>query len=277
MKFAYVDESGSSAEGDVFVMAGILVDAYRLRKHSLKLDNMISSFLAQHPGLKKELKTKRMINGEGGWSAVGADERKQFLREICDLAKECARIFAVAISFKKHAAAVEGSYEQPFGKSYWLGAALFITGLIQQRMQTGKRNKGLTVLICDDNKKEMQNLSDALYDAHPWFDPMYQRSKSKNGQTIWGAIPEGRRFDQIVDTAFAIKSEHSSLVQLADAVTYIYRRDIELQSNPERWDGEKAYFADLINRLPKRERLGRNPGGLCIEFYQSARADNWQI
>lgn len=90
MKFAYVDESGSSAEGDVFVMAGVLVDAYRLRKHSLKFAEMISTFLAQHPGLRKELKTKRMINGEGGWSAVDASERKQFLRDICDLAKECA-------------------------------------------------------------------------------------------------------------------------------------------------------------------------------------------
>jgi Protein of unknown function (DUF3800) len=31
MKFAYVDESGCSDEGDVFVMAGLLIDAYRLR------------------------------------------------------------------------------------------------------------------------------------------------------------------------------------------------------------------------------------------------------
>jgi hypothetical protein len=31
MKFAYVDETGSTDERDVFVMAGLLVDAYRLR------------------------------------------------------------------------------------------------------------------------------------------------------------------------------------------------------------------------------------------------------
>jgi len=177
MKFAYVDESGSSDEGDVFVMAGVLVDAYRLRKHSLKFDGIISTFLAKHPGLRKELKTKRMINGEGGWSVVSADERKQFLCDICDLANECARIFAVAFSFKNHATAVSGSYQQPFGKSYWLGAALFIASLIQRKMQSGKKNKGLTVLICDDNKKEMQNLSDALYDAEAWFDALYQEGR----------------------------------------------------------------------------------------------------
>jgi Protein of unknown function (DUF3800) len=277
MKFVYVDESGSSGEGDVFVMAGILVDAYRLRKHTIKFDNMISALLENHPGLRKELKTKRMINGEGGWSAVDADVRKQFLRDICDLAKECARIFSIALSFEKHAVAIADGHQQPFDKSYWLGAALFIAGLIQKKMQIGKKNKGLTVLICDDNKKEMQNLSDALYAADAWFDPIYQQSKSKNGQTIWIPIPEDQRFDQIVNTAFAIKSEHSSLVQIADAVAYIHRRHLELLNSPENWVGEKEYFADLVDRLPKHERLGRNPGGHCIDFYQAVRVNDWQI
>jgi hypothetical protein len=99
----------------------------------------------------------------------------------------------------------------------------------------------------------------------------------KNGQTIWTPVPEEARFNQIVDTAFAIKSEHSSLVQIADAVAYIHRRHLELISGPEKWDGEKDYFADLVNRLPKREGLGRTPGGPCIDFYQAARADNWKL
>jgi hypothetical protein len=34
MKFIYVDETGSKDEGDLFVMAGVLIDAYRLRKHT---------------------------------------------------------------------------------------------------------------------------------------------------------------------------------------------------------------------------------------------------
>lgn len=31
MKFAYVDESGDKGQGDVFVMAGLLIDAYPRR------------------------------------------------------------------------------------------------------------------------------------------------------------------------------------------------------------------------------------------------------
>jgi len=32
-------------------------------------------------------------------------------------------------------------YKQPFGKSYWLGAAMFVSALVQKRMQDEKRNK----------------------------------------------------------------------------------------------------------------------------------------
>ena len=202
MKFVYVDESGDEGQGDVFVMAGLLVDAYRLRKHTERFDEMISEFLGKHPGLRKELKTRRMIDGEGGWSAVNPDERKKFLGDVCDLAHECARTFAVAFSFENFSVAAAGPHNQPFGKSYWLGAAMFTAALIQQKMQKGKKNKGLTVLICDDNKQGMQNLSDALHDADPWFDPLYATSRSKGGKTVWNEVAEDKRFDQIVNTAF---------------------------------------------------------------------------
>jgi len=238
---------------------------------------MINTFLARHPGLKTELKTKRMIDGEGGWSKVDAADRKRFLADVCDLAAECASIFAMAFSFEKFETAVAGPHKQPFGKSYWVGAATFIAGLIQQRMQKVRKNKGLTVLICDDNKREMQTLSDALHDANPWFDPLYATSRSKGGRIVWNEVLEEQRFDHIVNTAFAIKSQHSSLIQVADAVAYIHRRHLELMSEQEKWVGEKEYFAGLVDRLPKRERLGHNPGGPCIDFYKAAHHKEWAL
>ena len=96
MKFVYVDQSGEQDQGDVFVMAGVLIDAYRLRKYTAKFDKMITVFLAKHPGAPQELKTKAFINGVGGWSKVDPTERKIFLAEICGLVAECSKIFAVA-------------------------------------------------------------------------------------------------------------------------------------------------------------------------------------
>ena len=66
MKFIYVDESGAAGDSDVFVMCGLMVDAYKLRKKTADFDKMLADFLAKHPGSSTELKTSRFINGKGG-------------------------------------------------------------------------------------------------------------------------------------------------------------------------------------------------------------------
>lgn len=132
------------------------------------------------------------------------------------------------------------------------------------------------MFVCDDNKREMANFSDAIYDADAWFDPLYQPSRIKKGKTVWMPLSDDDRFSHIINSAFAIKSQHSSLIQVADAVVYIFRRDLELKSAEEAWIGEKAYYAGLAASLHgKRERLGRNPGGPCASFYKTACHKEW--
>src|SRR5262249_2111186 len=259
MKFVYVDETGDKGQTDVFVMTGLLIDAYMLRKYTASFDLMLTAFLAKHPRSRKELKTKAFIDGAADWNKVDFAERKKFLEDVCDLAAECSTVFAVAFSFENFEKAAMAGYGQPF-KSYWIAAAMFIAALVQKQMKKKPRNKGHTVFICDNNQREMSNFSDALYKADPWFDPIYQTSKTKSRKTV-----TRERFDQIINTGFAIKSEHSSLVQVADAVSYAYRRHLELKSQSEKWTGEQQYFASLVDRLPKREPLGRTQGGPCIE------------
>jgi len=53
---------------------------------------------------------------------------------------------------------------------YWLGAALFIASLVQQKMLKEDRNKGLTVFICDDNKVEMPKACEV--DRHEPHEPI---------------------------------------------------------------------------------------------------------
>lgn len=99
MKFVYVDESGGPNQSDVFVMIGLLVDAYRLRKKTADFDDLLNDLLQRHPGHPDELKTKRFINGSGGWSVVPAEERKQFLRDICTLTADGGTLFGIGMSF----------------------------------------------------------------------------------------------------------------------------------------------------------------------------------
>jgi hypothetical protein len=278
MKFIYVDESGDKTQGDMFVMVGLLVDAYRLRKATAEFDKMIVDFLEKHPNPRKELKAKALINGADKWSKVAPGERKQFIADICGHVCGCMSLYPVAFSMSEFESQCEsGNHDQPF-KSHWLGAALFIASVVQQKMLKEERNKGHTVFICDDHKVEMPKLSDALYDPSGWFDPIYQESRSKGGKKVVVPVQKEDRFSNIINTGFAIKSEHSSLVQVADAVAYVYRRHLELKSQSEAWEGERAYFDELAEKLDSiRERLGSHRTGPCVDFYKAVKSKHWTL
>ena len=278
MKFIYVDESGARDQGDVFTMCGLMVDAYKLRKKTADFDQKLEAIFAQHPGTRGDLKTKRFINGVGAWNQVPAQQRKDFLREICQLAvANGGKIFGVALSYERFDAATASGHGHPFA-SYWIASAMFVSALVQKKMQGVANAKGLTVFIMDDNKQEMGNLSDGLYRCHDWYDGLYQCRGTKRGQNVWLARKPEDRFDQIINTAFAIKSDHSSLVQVADAISWIFRRHLELSAKEEAYVGEQAYYQELVDILePQRERLGRSPTQPCVAFYQMARHPNWVL
>lgn len=279
MKFIYVDESGARDQGDVFVMSGLMVDAYKLRKKTADFDAKLEAIFAQHPGTRGDLKTKRFINGSGAWKQVPAQERKDFLREICELAVATGgKVYGVALSYDRFDAALAAGYDHPFGNSYWIASAMFVSSLVQKKMQGVANAKGLTVFIMDDNKQEMANFSDGLYKCSEWYDGLYQCRSKMRGKSVWLDRKPKDRFDQIINTAFAIKSDHSSLVQVADALSWVYRRHLELKSQAEAFAGEQDYYQGLVDILePQREKLGQCPNEPCMAFYQAARHEGWTV
>ncbi len=264
MKFVYVDESGDSDQGDVFVMAGVLVDAYKLRKYTAELDALVTGFLTRHPGSPAEIKTKKLLEGKGGWNKIDPQGRKDFITDICRVAVSCSKLVVFGLSFSRFEAACEaGVFKFPCQKSYWVLSGMYVAAVVQKKMRNLKNNKGLSVLIFDDNKGGMAPLSDALYESDPWFDGLYHAASK--------TLKQGERFDQIVNTAFAINSKHSSFIQVADVVAYVYRRFIELRSGQsEACTGEATYVDALFSILEnRREKLGRCAKAECVEFYKT--------
>lgn len=152
---------------------------------------------------------------------------------------------------------------------------MFLCALIQKKMQTGERNKGLTAVVVDDNKIEMPKLSDQLFTCDDWYDGLYQKKDKKKG---WLARTKADRFDQIINTGFAIKSEHSSLVQVAEATAWVYRRHLELVTKPEEWTGEKTFYAELASVLDDaRQTLGHTPNCAAREFYEKTCHPGWKL
>ncbi|MCY3621573.1 MAG: DUF3800 domain-containing protein [Gammaproteobacteria bacterium] len=281
MKFIYVDESGGRDQGDVFTMCGLMVDAYKLRKKTEDFDDMLQGMFEGLPIQRppRELKTKKFIEGNGPWKSIEANERKQFLTNVCRLAvANGGKVFGVALSFSEFDRAIGLELGQPTQGNHWLAAAIYTCCLVQKKMQGASGRKGLTVFIMDDNKREMPNLSDALYQRNPWYDGLYEQQRKLRGKLTWVPRTPRDRFDQIVNSAFAVKSDHSSLVQVADAISYVYRRHLELTCEAEKWSGEREFFSRLVALVePARERLGRCPKKPCREFYAAAANPHWQL
>ena len=279
MKFAYIDESGNETQGDVFTMAGILIDAHKLRKWSADFDAKFHAMNRRHQGNPQDFKTTRFINGAGGWGKVDAEERKNFLMNIVNMVVRCGEVYAFGMSFEKNAA-IENNENFPANQTnYWLSSAMYISSIIQKRNQTKGNNKGHTVLIFDDNKMDIPKLFEALHVCDEWYDGLYVLPSKFRRKKIW-SVKEENRFDQIINTAFSIKSEHSSLVQVADIISYIYRRYLELKNQKEKYTGEKDYYSKLVAVLDtKREKLGRvqRPHQPCVEFYNHIKHPNWDI
>ncbi len=279
MKFIYVDESGGRDQHDVFTMCGLMVDAYKLRKKTEDFDRLLEGIFSKYPGVRKDLKTTKFINGDGGWKKVPPEERKALLYQLCELAvSNGGKIFGLGISISRFDAAVQAGHAHPFGKNYWLASSMFLCGVIQKRMQAVSESKGLTVVIMDDNKQEMPGLAEALYKNNNWYDALYQVQGTIRKVKQWIPRTDADRFDQIVNTPFAVKSDHSSLVQVADAISYVCRRHLELMTMQEEWPGEKKYYEGLFALLePQREKMGRCAKVPCIQFYEQACHHGWEL
>lgn len=213
-------------------------------------------------------------------------ERREFLEKVCKLAvSKGDKIVGLALSVSSVEKAL-GEFNPPISRSrspYWQVAAMFIASLVQKRMQTQKHNKGHTVFIVDNNHAEVPKFSKALYERSEWFDGLYEKRapKKKGGRSDWEPGTPDDRFNQIINTAFGIDSEHATLIQVADVICYVYRRYLELTSSDEEevWDGERQFYEDRFRSLEfNRYNLGHCPKDRpCVKFYEAAKHSSWKL
>lgn len=266
MKFVYCDESGSLGEDPVFVMAGILIDGYRLRKQNKIINARIEELLDLYPGLKpKELKTKKMLNGSDKWGQVDPALRKKFVNDLCDLVATSAKVVIIPIDSNKFA------YSKPefmFCRSnHWIAAGIYIACVAEVYAQKiNNANKATTIIIMDDNKRDQTNLSDILY------------SPPAQLADLTGEKPTNI-LGNILDTAIAIKSDHSGLVQAADCVAYVSRRHEELQGESKiNYEGEKEFIDSQFTKLDKKRlKLPASRKSGLAKVYQDIATISWRI
>jgi hypothetical protein len=229
MKFCYLDESGTGDE-PFAVMAGVLVDAYRMRPTKEEWDELMVQ-LADIVGRDvKEFHTKDFYAGNSPWRNMDGPERASVLSAIFEwYAERGHQIVFSVIEKEKYLAIAE---EHPFAKSLgtlWRTMAMHVALSLQKHHQRQKKNKGHTLLVFDSHEKDEKVFTEILLSPPEWTDTYYDRARSQ------------KPMDQIIDVPHFVDSEHVGMIQLADCISYFIRRHVEIQEGavPPKYAGEE--------------------------------------
>lgn len=238
MFLAYVDESGftgcsSNPNQPVLVLGAIMPNVYRLHKTQAEFSEIIE--LCKDLGISfSELKAEQIYRGRGPWHDVGYKERDKIIETYLAWLKDRGhRVLISAIDNDEYFLFVEQEPDHPCSLAMpypYLAGALHIAMIIQKLHKNKKKNKGRTILIFDQQDQFERELTDLVCNPPDFTDDFCNYDSTKDGD----------RFDQIVDTAYFVRSHHACLAQVADVISYVVRLYIELNHYgiEESYDGE---------------------------------------
>lgn len=262
MKVCYVDESGNDGQAPCLVMVGIVVDVQRLNRTRAEFREVFDQVQRLFQQNLKELKGAKMIFGRGRWRNVDPEVRNQITKFFCEWVVNRKHHIALAAIDQEKFKRVHGTAFSEVSSDPWLAACLHIALQIQKHHQQQKKNKGHTFLFVDENKQKADQLAELLFEPPHWSDAYYGR---KNKQ---------EQLDQLIDSAFAVKSHHAGLIQVADLFAFILRRYSELHDykSKEEWDGEQSLIDECVKilamrLLPKATRWPERTRADCSRWY----------
>lgn len=254
MKVCYVDESGNQEQDPCVVMVGIVVDSMRLNRTREEFNDVFEVVQGLFQENLRELKGSKMIFGRDRWRNVKPEVRKRIAEFFCTWLVSRKHHLVLAAIDREAMQQVDVDGHPEIAANPWLACSVHVALQLQKHHQAQSKNKGHTFLFVDENKKDADRLAELLFSPPAWTDEYYGRKKKQP------------RLDQLIDSAFAVKSHHAGLVQVADMYALILRRYAELHdyNQPELWDGEKAlidgYAGTLASRLlPRATRWPAKP------------------
>lgn len=287
MKFLHADESGEISHTDVFVMGGLMADARSFIKTSNEFDRMLASDIN---GGKNEFKASEfMMICKDEKRTNECIKRQKFLERLCKRTVAKGRnIFCVALSFSAVASLLQSSDDKRHpNDAAWHESGMFICSLVQHKMQRLKNNGAGRTFVIFDSSRRVWPLNEALQDSHKSKNP-YLAAQYDGLHQIFSPnqvsppLSQQDRFNQIMNkTVFPVRSEQSSLLQVSDAICYVYRRHLELTDSNEieNWNGERNYYRSLFGILERgRMRLGaRAQKTERVRFFEAARHPHMRL
>jgi len=271
MYIGYVDESGyvghaRNPDQPVQAMACILPSAYNLHRTTDEFAVNLQILRDNNIPLA-ELKAEEIYRGRGAWKRVDGDIRhKIFSRYFSWLVNRKHKIILSLIDNNRFFALKDsGNQIADYLGFPYVAGALQIALAIQRHNQGQKKNKGKTILIFDE-QRDFENTVEDLIAQPPEFTDVFYGYQAKN---------KGR-LDQIIDTAYFVKSHHSYLIQTADTVAFVSRLYLQLtvygmqESYSRELNRIQEWFDMIRGRLIPRTHVYPNGSDDIFKFYRSA-------
>ena len=262
MKVCYVDESGNQPTDPCLIMVGLLVDALRLNRTHEEFGDIFQTVSQHFEEELKELKGSKLLFGRDRWRKIDPSVRKGVAERLCCWLSERKHHLVLAAIDKSRFEKQKNSSLPGFTNDPWLSASVHIALQLQKNNQGKSHNKGLTFLVFDENKAKADILADLLWDVPHWTDDYYNKNSKQE------------RLDQLIDSAFTVKSHHAGLVQIADLYAFIFRRFVEFRDfgMSEEWSGEKQLidgYVDLLRSrlLPQSTRWPAKTGSKAAKWF----------
>lgn len=242
MKFVYTDESGTGSE-PYAVMGCIIVDALRMVPTKNEWDDFLPT-LSRLAGKRiDEFHTKDFYSGSNLWHNVSGEKRSDITDAICGwIAERRHHIAITSVAKSDYDAESKAGQLKKELNTPWMVMATHLILSIQREFQGEKKNKGNSILVFDEHGMDKVNIEEFVFNPPEWSDSYYSKNKKM------------RRLNQIVDVPYFCNSKHVGMIQIADFVSFIARKHIELTDGgfPEKYTGEKAKIQQWFNKIQSR-------------------------
>lgn len=242
MKFCYLDESGTGNE-PYAIMTGIVVDAARMHVTKYDWAILLSSLSSICKRKINEFHATDFYCGNSPWRNLNGAQRSAIISAIFEW-----------LSDRKHRITFSGIDKALFLKekkdnkklevfhSIWCFLGLHQILTIQKAFQSYPKNKGNTVLIFDNEVREQTHFAKLISSPPSWIYTYYCESGNPKNP-----------LDQIIDVPYYGDSKEVHLIQIADLVSYLLRRYVEIfegKSQPKYAD-ERQKLETWIKEISK--------------------------
>jgi len=239
MKLCYCDESATGND-NISVMVGIVVDTFRMKPTKDYWTEKLNKLSAIISVELSELHTAKFYKNQGVWRGVDRETKSKIITKIIDwLCKRNHKlVFSVIHKSKYQDKKDQGKIPCEID-NIWKAMGFHIILSLQKEFQKEKSNKGNTLFIFDNKKTEEDHFTKLILNPPDWSDNYYNR---KSGQD---------RLDQIIDVPYFADSKNVGLIQVADFISYLIRRYVELEGgmDRERYRDEKKSINKWIKKL----------------------------